>query len=74
VVVSSALHEALLAAPFSFVTIDLESMTVALEDGKREAFGLDPFARHCLMNGLDELGFLVEQLPVVAAWEAACER
>jgi len=73
VVVPADLHEAMLQAPFSFATVDLESMTVALENGKKGSFSLDRFARHCLMNGLDELGFLLEQLPLAAAWEAACE-
>jgi len=74
VVVPVDLHEAMLAAPFSFATVDLESMTVALESGKTGSFSLDRFARHCLMNGLDELGFLIEQQPLIGAWEAACER
>jgi 3-isopropylmalate/(R)-2-methylmalate dehydratase small subunit len=74
VVVPADLHDAMLSAPFSFATVDLESMTVALENGKTGSFSLDRFARHCLMNGLDELGFLVEQAPLIAAWEAACER
>jgi len=74
VVVPTDLHEAMLSAPFSFATVDLESMTVALENGKTGSFSLDRFARHCLMNGLDELGFLLEQQPLIAAWEAACER
>ena len=63
----------MLAAPFSFATVDLESMTVELESGKRSSFALDRFARHCLMNGLDELGFLLEQAKLVSAWEAECE-
>jgi len=74
VVVPADLHEAMLAAPFSSATVDLESMTVSLENGKTGSFSLDRFARHCLMNGLDELGFLLEQQPHIAAWEAACGR
>ena len=54
--------------------VGVESMTVALESGKTGSFSLDRFARHCLMNGLDELGFLIEQQPLIGAWEAACER
>jgi len=74
VVVPADLHEAMLAEPFSVATVDLESMTVALENGKKGTFSLDLFARHCLMNGLDELGFLLEQQPLITAWETACER
>jgi 3-isopropylmalate/(R)-2-methylmalate dehydratase small subunit len=73
-VVEPALHARMLASPFAFAVVDLESMTVALEDGPRGAFTLDPFARHCLMSGLDELGYLLEQQPLIAAWEASCER
>jgi 3-isopropylmalate/(R)-2-methylmalate dehydratase small subunit len=73
VVVPEAFHAAMLAMPFSVATVDLESMTVTLEDGRKSSFSLDRFARHCLMNGLDELGFLLEQAPQIAAWEAGCE-
>ena len=48
-------------------------MTVELDYGKRTSFTLERFARHCLMNGLDELGFLLEQAPLISAWEAECE-
>src|SRR5207237_178242 len=67
VVVPADLHEAMLSAPFSFATVDLESMTVALENGKTGSFSLDRFARHCLMNGLDELGLPLEQQPPIGA-------
>ena len=73
VVVPPQFHEAMLAMPFSVATIDLESMTVTLEDGRKSSFALDRFARHCLMNGVDEMGFLLEQAPQIAAWEAGCE-
>jgi 3-isopropylmalate/(R)-2-methylmalate dehydratase small subunit len=74
VVVPAEFHAAMLAMPFSLATVDLESMTVTLEDGRKSSFALDRFARHCLMNGIDELGFLLEQAPQIAAWEAGCER
>jgi 3-isopropylmalate/(R)-2-methylmalate dehydratase small subunit len=44
---------------------------VVLPDGRRAAFALDPFARHCLVNGIDELGYLLSHLPEIEAWERA---
>ena len=52
------------------VTIDLETQTATLPDGTRHAFTVDPFARHCLLNGVDELGFLLELEPAIAAYES----
>jgi 3-isopropylmalate/(R)-2-methylmalate dehydratase small subunit len=73
VVIDPATHERLLSSPGVEVTIDLETRTLAA-GGLTAPFPLDPFARHCLMNGVDELGFLLSQSGDVAAWEeAACE-
>ncbi|HEY8832752.1 MAG TPA: 3-isopropylmalate dehydratase small subunit, partial [Gemmatimonadaceae bacterium] len=52
------------------VTIDLETQTVTLPDGSSHKFPLDPFARHCLLNGVDELGFLLDQESAIAAYES----
>jgi len=73
VVVDAAAHERLLSSPGAQVTIDLETCTLAAP-GLTAEFPLDPFSRHCLMNGVDELGFLLAQSGDIAAWEAACER
>ena len=73
VVVDAAMHARLLAAPAE-VTIDLVMLTVSTE-GAQAHFPLDPFARHCLLNGVDELGYLLEQEKAIAAYEeAACAR
>jgi 3-isopropylmalate/(R)-2-methylmalate dehydratase small subunit len=73
VVVDAAMHERLLAGPAE-VTIDLETLTVST-GGAQARFPLDPFARHCLLNGVDELGFLLEQETAIAAFEeASCAR
>jgi 3-isopropylmalate/(R)-2-methylmalate dehydratase small subunit len=74
VVVYPSVHERLLGSPGAVVTIDLQLLTVTVDGGPTAPFPLDPFARHCLMNGIDELGFLLEQEPVISAWEAACAR
>jgi len=56
------------------VTIDLETRTLTAA-GLLASFPLDPFSRHCLMNGVDELGFLLSQAGAIDAWEeAACAR
>ena len=74
VVLDAEAHQKLLASPGAQVTIDLETRTLAA-DGLTAPFPLDPFARHCLMNGIDELGFLVSQSSAIDAWEeAACAR
>src|SRR6184192_3663283 len=52
VVVDRGAHERLLATAGLEVTIDLETCTLSAE-GLRASFPLDPFARHCLMNGVD---------------------
>lgn len=69
VMVDAAIHEWLLAHPGAEVEIDLESTALTLPDGRRAAFPIEPFARHCLLNGVDELGYLVSQRPAIDAFE-----
>jgi 3-isopropylmalate/(R)-2-methylmalate dehydratase small subunit len=59
----------LLAAPGAKVRIDLEAQTVGLPDGTSARFSVDSFSRYCLLNGVDELGFLLSQEESVAAFE-----
>ena len=51
------------------IVVDLESQTVTLPDRARCTFPIDPFARHCLLDGVDELGFLVAAEAEIAAYE-----
>jgi 3-isopropylmalate/(R)-2-methylmalate dehydratase small subunit len=61
---------ALIAAdPTSVFTIDLESRTFALPSGERFDFPVDPFARHCMLQGVDQLGYLTAKEPEIAAFE-----
>jgi 3-isopropylmalate/(R)-2-methylmalate dehydratase small subunit len=69
VVVEPDLHRRLLAAPGCEVTVDLEQRTIRLADGAAAEFPIDPFARYCLLNGIDELSFLMQQDPAIAAFE-----
>ena len=70
VVVDEASHAKLLAAPGATVTISVEEKTVTLPDGGKVGFPIDPFARYCLLNGVDELEFLLSQDKEIAAFEA----
>jgi 3-isopropylmalate/(R)-2-methylmalate dehydratase small subunit len=63
-------HAALAAAPGAAVTIDVAAGRIAVGE-RRAAFPLEPFARYCLVNGLDELAFLLSRDEEIAAFEAA---
>jgi 3-isopropylmalate/(R)-2-methylmalate dehydratase small subunit len=68
VVVDADTHRFLLERPGEEITIDLEKQE--LRAGARRArFPIDPFARICLLNGTDELGFLLAQEDAIAAFE-----
>ena len=69
IAVSPAFHRRLLAAPGALVTVDLEQKTVALPDGTSETFEVEPFARYCLLGGVDELDFLLAQKDAIEAFE-----
>jgi 3-isopropylmalate/(R)-2-methylmalate dehydratase small subunit len=69
VVVDDETHRALMAEPGMEVTIDLEARTLALANGKTVSFPIDAFARFCLLNGKDELAFLLEQEGAIAEYE-----
>ena len=70
VIVDTATHEWLLANPGVEVTLDLESRELGLPDGRKVTFPVEAFARFCLLNGTDELGYLLGQSEAIAAYEA----
>ena len=51
------------------MTVDLENLTVTTSDGQSFGFDLDPFRRHCLLNGLDDIGLTMEKAPSIDAYE-----
>jgi 3-isopropylmalate/(R)-2-methylmalate dehydratase small subunit len=51
------------------VNIDLPSATLLLPTGAQVVFPLETFARYCLVNGIDELGFLLERQAQIEAFE-----
>jgi 3-isopropylmalate/(R)-2-methylmalate dehydratase small subunit len=69
VIVDEATSAWLLANPGAEVTVDLESSTLALPDGRRVNFPIEPFARYCLMNGVDEMGYLLSRDAEIRAYE-----
>ena len=74
VVVGDEVHEALLAAvsanPAATVTIDLAQQKVTLPDGSAITFPIDQFAKYCMLNGVDELGYILELDPEIQRYEA----
>jgi 3-isopropylmalate/(R)-2-methylmalate dehydratase small subunit len=52
-------------------TVDLPNQTLVLPSGRRAVFPIDPFAKRCLVQGVDELGYLLSHAAKVAAFEAS---
>ena len=52
------------------MTVDLENLTVTTSDGQSFGFELDPFRRHCLLNGLDDIGLTMEKAGTIDTYEA----
>jgi 3-isopropylmalate/(R)-2-methylmalate dehydratase small subunit len=59
----------LLAHPGVEVTIDVEQGTLTLPRGETVGFPLEPFARHCLLEGVDGLGFLLSRTAEIDDFE-----
>lgn len=56
------------------MTVDLESQMVTSSDGDSFPFELDSFKKHCLMNGLDDIGLTMEKASAIDAFEAQAEQ
>ncbi len=73
IVVPAEIHARLLkmleADPLGTVRVDLASQTLTLPDGTAVEFPVDPFAKTCLLEGIDELGFLLKHEAEIAAFE-----
>ena len=71
-------HRALLdwtaEVPETIITIDLYSQEVILPDGSSIGFPIEPFARKCLLEGVDQLGYIRSFEAQIAAYEAAGSR
>ena len=57
-------------APTTRLTVDLLRQSVSLPDGRSFHFEIDPFRKMCLLQGVDDLGYLLAKEPLIAAYEA----
>ena len=71
VIVDETTHAWLLANAGVEISIDVEHTTLALPGGSQVKFPLEGFARYCLLNGVDELGFLLAQNAAISSYERA---
>jgi 3-isopropylmalate/(R)-2-methylmalate dehydratase small subunit len=55
--------------PTATVTIDLSSQSLTLPHGRTTTFPIDPFSKSCLLQGIDQLGYLLKQEVKIAAYE-----
>jgi 3-isopropylmalate/(R)-2-methylmalate dehydratase small subunit len=67
--VAHDIHRRLLAEPGGEVVVDVAGSHLTLADGTKCAFPLEPFARYCLVNGVDELQFLLQKGGAIEAYE-----
>lgn len=74
IVVSPAVHAALREAverdPDYTVTVDLAAQKLILAGGAEAEFPIDPFAKYCLLEGVDELGYILQHEDAIRAFEA----
>lgn len=54
----------------SIIEVDLENQTIVSSDGEIFRFDVDPFKKHCLLNGLDDIGLTMEKENHITAYEA----
>jgi 3-isopropylmalate/(R)-2-methylmalate dehydratase small subunit len=69
VVVDEATSAWLMAHPGAQVTLDVAASTLTLPTGAKVSFPLEPFARYCLLHGVDELGFLLARSAEIETYE-----
>jgi len=74
VVVSQEVHQKLLAAqkadPKAQISVDLTQKVLTLPDGSTTSFPVDSFAQHCLLNGIDQLGYILGFDDKIKAYES----
>ncbi|MFD0724090.1 3-isopropylmalate dehydratase small subunit [Lysobacter brunescens] len=69
IVLDAAVVDELLANPGIELDIDVAASTVTLPDGRSFAFPIDGFARTCLLEGVDQLGYLLKQSSAIQSFE-----
>jgi 3-isopropylmalate/(R)-2-methylmalate dehydratase small subunit len=68
--VVNALYDTVEANPNFQITVDLPSQTVTFENGETHAFQIDPFRKLCLLEGVDDLGYIMKRESVISSFEA----
>ncbi|MDX1991471.1 MAG: 3-isopropylmalate dehydratase small subunit [bacterium] len=75
IVVDEETHRQLISLaeedPTTQIAVDLAVQTVTLPDGRRVEFPIDGFSKYCLLNGVDQLGFLLSLEDATVAYEGA---
>jgi 3-isopropylmalate/(R)-2-methylmalate dehydratase small subunit len=71
IIVDEPTAQWLLRNPGAEVDIDLQARRLSLPTGIAVSFPIEAFARHCLLNGIDELGYLRSKLDAIERYEAA---
>jgi len=71
IVLDAAIVDELLNRPGTELHIDVATRSVRLPDGRTVQFPLDGFAQTCLLEGVDQLGYLLKQTPAIERFEAA---
>jgi len=71
IIVPREIHAELFANPTAPVKIDLSTQTLTLPNGRAIEFPVDPFAKHCLLEGIDELGYILQQALAIKLFETA---
>ena len=69
IVVDLETHKWLIEHPATELTVDLENTEIILENGKAISFPIDLFARYCLLNGVDQLSYILNHDSEISAYE-----
>jgi 3-isopropylmalate/(R)-2-methylmalate dehydratase small subunit len=69
VIVDQETHRSLLDNPGAEVTVNLEESKLVMNDGRSVSFPIDSFARYCLLNGIDQLGYLLKHTDAISEYE-----
>jgi 3-isopropylmalate/(R)-2-methylmalate dehydratase small subunit len=71
IVVPRDVHAELFRNPNATVKVDLAAQTLTLPSGRAVEFPVDGFSKHCLLEGIDELGYILQQELAIASFEGA---
>ena len=69
IVVDLETHKWLMENPATELIVDLKNTEIILESGKAVSFPIDSFARYCLLNGVDQLGYILSHESEINAYE-----